>query len=37
MNIPKIVFIVPYRNRLNEKTHFSVYMKYIMEDWDVND
>jgi hypothetical protein len=37
MNIPKIVFVVPYRNRESEKTHFSVYMKYLMEDCDVND
>ena len=37
MSIPKIVFIVPYRNRPQEKLHFSIYMQYIMEDYDIND
>lgn len=37
MSIPKIVFIVPYRNRKNDKTHFEVYIKYLLEDFSNNE
>lgn len=33
MSFPKLVFIVPYRNRKNDKTHFEIYIKYLLEDY----
>ena len=31
--IPKIIFIVPYRNRVEHKQLFTKYMEFIMEDY----
>ena len=30
--IPKRVFIVPYRNRIQHKFFFSKYMSFLLED-----
>ncbi len=36
-NIPKMIFIVPYRNRAPHLIHFKVYMKYILSEISEND
>jgi hypothetical protein len=36
-SIPKMIFIVPYRNREQQLQTFKTHMKYILEDYDTAD
>ena len=35
--IPKIIFIVPYRDRKEHLEHFISHMKTVLEDYEPND
>lgn len=37
MTFPKIVFIVPYRDRVQHKQFFTKYMEFLMEDYEKED